>query len=64
MADPEGAAARIERGVGRMVRRSLLLLLSLALIGAWVGSSGWYRLQPGEAAVVLQLGRYDLVAGE
>ena len=58
MADPEGAAARIERGVGRMVRRSLLLLLSLALIGAWVGSSGWYRLQPGEAAVVLQLGRY------
>jgi membrane protease subunit HflK len=56
--DDGGTAARIERGAGRFVRRSLLFLLSLLLIGAWIGSSGWYRLQPGEAGVVLQLGRY------
>lgn len=59
MADEGGTAERIERGAGRLVRGSLLLLLSVLLIGSWVASSGWYRLEPGEAGVVLQLGRYD-----
>lgn len=42
-----------------MLRGGLLLFLSLGVIGAWVGSSGWYRLDPGEAAVVLTLGAYN-----
>ena len=58
MPDSEETADEIERGAGRLFRRSLLLLLSLGVIGAWAGHSGWYRLQPGEAGVVLQLGRY------
>jgi membrane protease subunit HflK len=58
LADEEGTADRIERGAGRLLRRSLLLLLSIALIGSWVATSGLYRLEPGEAGVVLQLGRY------
>ena len=59
MADDGGAADRIERGVGRFVRRAFLLVASLVLIGAWVASSGWYRLAPGEAGVVLRLGVYE-----
>ena len=53
--DEGGTAARIERGAGRFVRRSLVFLLSVLLIGAWIGSSGWYRLQPGEAASLRDL---------
>ena len=49
----------IERGAGRMLRGGLMLLLSVGVIAAWVGTSGWYRLDPGEAAVVLRLGAYD-----
>jgi len=40
------------------LRRWLALLLSLGLIAAWFAQSGWYRLQPGEAGVILKLGRY------
>jgi len=58
VADSDETADRIERGAGRLFRRSVALLVSLGLIGAWVAHSGWYRLQPGEAGVVLQLGRY------
>lgn len=58
MADSGGTADRIERGAGRLLRRWLALLLSLGLIAAWFAQSGWYRLQPGEAGVILKLGRY------
>lgn len=58
MAEDGGTSRHIERGAGRLVRGGLVVLLSLLLIGAWVASSGYYRLKPGEAAVVLRLGRY------
>jgi len=58
VADDEGTSDRIERGAGRIIRGWLILLLSIGLIGTWIFSSGWYRLEPGEASVVLQLGDY------
>jgi membrane protease subunit HflK len=46
-----------ERKVGRLLGRLLLVLLLLGLLGFWA-SWGFYRLNPGEAAVILRLGKY------
>jgi membrane protease subunit HflK len=46
-----------ERKVGRLLARLLLLALVLGLLGFWA-SWGFYRLNPGEAAVILRLGKY------
>ncbi len=46
-----------ERKVGRLLGRLLLVLLLLGLLGFWA-SWGVYRLNPGEAAVILRLGKY------
>lgn len=51
-------AERVERGVGRLLRAGFVIVVSLGVIGAWLGTSGWYSLKPGEAAVVLRLGAY------
>jgi membrane protease subunit HflK len=59
VAEAGGTSDRIERGAGRVLRRWLLFVLSVIVIGAWIATSGWYRLQPGEAAVILRLGVYD-----
>ena len=50
---------KVQRGVARTLGNLLLLLVLIALLGAWV-STGFYRLLPGggEAAIILQLGRY------
>lgn len=57
MARGEGTSDAIERRAGRSLQRWIALLASAGLIGAW-GSTGFYRLAPGEAAVVLSFGRY------
>jgi membrane protease subunit HflK len=49
--------ARVRRQVGRTVANLALLLISLALLGAWAWS-GFYTLEPGQAAVILRFGRY------
>ena len=36
----------------------VLLVVLLGLLSAWVAATGFYVLQPGEAAVILRLGRY------
>jgi len=51
---PRGEA---ERQAGRWVGL-LALLVSLAVLLAWVLWAGQYQLEPGEHAVILRLGRY------
>ena len=46
-----------ERKVGRLLSRLLLGVLLLGLLGSWAWF-GFYRLNPGEAAVILRLGKY------
>src|SRR5690606_27226147 len=48
---------RVRRAVGRTVANTVAVLLSLAVLAAWA-SFGFYTLAPGQAAVILQLGRY------
>jgi modulator of FtsH protease HflK len=49
---------RVRRGAARTVANVLAVLVLFAGMGFWA-SLGFYRLDPGEAAVVLQLGRYQ-----
>lgn len=48
---------RVQRAVGRTVANATAALLSLALLGAWA-YFGFYTMDPGQAAVILQFGRY------
>jgi len=48
---------RVQRAVGRTVANATAVLLSLAVLGAWA-YFGFYTLDPGQAAVILQFGRY------
>jgi membrane protease subunit HflK len=48
---------KIRRSAGRTLFNWFVVLLALGVIGGW-GSTGIYYTQPGEAAVVLFLGRY------
>jgi membrane protease subunit HflK len=54
------AESEVERGAGRTIGVGLTVLVVLGVLGAWgaMPGSGWYRLEPGEAAVVLRLGRH------
>ena len=49
---------KIRRGAARTFFNWLAVLLALGVIGGW-GFTGVYEIQPGEAAVVLVLGRYS-----
>ena len=46
-----------ERRVGRLLSRLLLVVALVGLLGFWAWF-GFYRLNPGEAAVILRLGKY------
>ncbi len=48
---------RIRRSAGRTLLNWVIALISLGLIGTWL-STGIYYIKPGEAAVVLLLGKY------
>lgn len=50
------------RGNGRGVRPMLLLLAVLALFGFWL-SSGFFRVQEGEAGVLMRFGRMVHIVG-
>jgi membrane protease subunit HflK len=49
--------AKVRRQVARTLTNSVVALLVVAAVGAW-GWLGVYQLEPGQAAVVLRLGRY------
>ena len=49
---------RVKRAVGRTVANVAVVGLSIVLLGAW-SYFGWYTLDPGQAAVILQFGRYQ-----
>jgi membrane protease subunit HflK len=57
MAEPRGSDERVRRQVGRTLANLALVLLSLAVLGAW-SWFGFYQLDPGQAAVILRFGRY------
>ena len=59
-ADKPDAATRAGRGVTRLVLNSLVMLVSLGVLGAWA-VSGFYKLAPGESAVILRLGAFERV---
>ena len=48
---------RVRRAVGRTVANATAVLLSLAVLATWA-YFGFYTLDPGQAAVILQFGRY------
>ncbi len=47
-----------ERGAGRLIRRSLTLVMLLVGLGVWVAYTGTFQLAPGEEAVILRLGAF------
>ncbi len=49
---------RVKRAVGRTVANVAVVGLSIAVLGAW-SYFGWYTLDPGQAAVILQFGSYQ-----
>jgi membrane protease subunit HflK len=61
--EPLGSDQRIQRQVGRMIANWLAVGISLAVIGGWA-YTGIYQLEPGEAAVVLRVGKYSRTVTE
>ncbi len=49
---------RVQRAVGRTVANVAVVGLSIAVLAAW-SYFGWYTLDPGQAAVILQFGSYQ-----
>src|SRR5215471_14424790 len=60
MADAPRTSAEecVRRSVGRQLRSAVLALVLLAALGAWVWRGWSFTLRPGEAAVLLLLGRH------
>jgi membrane protease subunit HflK len=54
---PESTDERVRRSVARTLANVVILLLSLAVLGAWA-YFGFYQLEPGQAAVILRFGKY------
>ena len=61
MAHPDDPGAstdqKIRRGVVRTLTNALVLLVAIAVIGGWL-STGFYRLDLGEEAIILRLGEH------
>ena len=54
----QGAAAKAASGVTRKIVNTVILLVALAVLGGWA-ASGFYKVAPGESAVILRFGAYD-----
>ena len=53
----ESPEEKVRRSVGRTIANLTVLVVSLAVLGAWA-YFGMYQLEPGQAAVILRLGEY------
>src|SRR5262245_11071822 len=60
MAEParQSAEERVRRSVARQLRNASVALLLVVALGAWVWRGWSFTLRPGEAAVLLLLGRH------
>ncbi|UCE86927.1 MAG: FtsH protease activity modulator HflK [Deltaproteobacteria bacterium] len=57
--DPDGSAdAAVRRDVARLLANAVVVLVCLLVLGFW-GYFGIYQLDPGQAAVILQFGKYE-----
>ena len=54
----DGTDQKIRRGVVRTMTNGTLLILALAVLGGWL-STGIYRLELGEKAIILRLGEHN-----
>ncbi|HBZ69756.1 MAG TPA: FtsH protease activity modulator HflK [Deltaproteobacteria bacterium] len=61
--DPVPSDEKVRRSVRRTLANLVVFTLSLAVLIAW-SYFGVYELQPGQAAVVLRLGRYSETVSE
>ncbi|HVP30484.1 MAG TPA: FtsH protease activity modulator HflK [Myxococcota bacterium] len=63
--EPENVPAdeRVRRSVRRTVANVAAVGLSIVVLGAWAWF-GFYQLDPGQAAVILRLGRYSRTMSE
>lgn len=60
MADPDENLSvddRVRRSVGRTITRTLLVVAVLAALAGW-SYLGFYQLEPGQAAILLRMGRH------
>lgn len=53
----ESPEEKVRRSVGRTIANLTVLVVSLAVLGAWA-YFGMYQLEPGQSAVILRLGEY------
>ena len=53
-----GSEKRVRKGITRRLLRAFFVLLALAVIAGWA-STGFYKLQLGEEAVILRLGEHQ-----
>lgn len=60
MAEGSETTRRVKRSAAQSVTNGLLLLISFGLVAGW-GASGLYRLELGEAAIIMRLGAFDRV---
>jgi membrane protease subunit HflK len=54
---------RVRRGVARTALNLVTVGVALAVLGAWA-STGFYQLEPGQAAIILRFGALDRVETE
>jgi membrane protease subunit HflK len=58
--EPSSADARARRGAARTALNAFTVLLASAILAAWA-YTGFYQLDPGEAAIILRFGALDRV---
>jgi membrane protease subunit HflK len=61
--EPASAGERARRSAARTALNAFTVLVALAVLGAWA-YTGFYQLEPGQAAIILRFGKLDRVEVE